>query len=253
MKLYIGIIILFCITLTAMENPEKVTPCLNFILNSHFCVKEYSIENVKSIDFPIELNQVIDKHFFDLIPMNAQQELFVTQGFNLVRKENSTIKVPYFLNNKSFQAKITLLDRPSCAYDYFVKVKYLNEKENQEQYESRLNFLVDDQFHIKEYSAENMHFPNKPTRFIGKSIFSLMSLKGPEKERVIEGFKMVYEKGNTLKLPYPFILHDQKFSVTITLLKYVIEHKLTEFEPELTPLEVYDYFIKIKYMGKIDQ
>lgn len=122
MKQYILSLMISIFSIQAMEQQQPSKQRVNFLLDSKFRIQEYSVENMK---YPMEPAQFIGKSFFHIVPLPEREKAYVMEIFKIVVEKSSTIKFPYILNDQTFYATITLLNKPSCAYDYFVKIKPL--------------------------------------------------------------------------------------------------------------------------------
>jgi hypothetical protein len=120
MKQYIFGLMIGIFTIQAMEQQQSSKQRVNFLLDSNFHIKEYSAENMK---YPVEPPKFIGKGFFFIVPLHEQERDRVSKAFQDAAQKNGTDKIYYTLDNRKFCATITVLNRPSCAYDYFVKIK----------------------------------------------------------------------------------------------------------------------------------
>ncbi|HLJ30924.1 MAG TPA: hypothetical protein VKU36_00670 [Candidatus Babeliales bacterium] len=120
MKQYIFGLMIGIFTMQAMEQQQSSKQRVNFLLDSNFHIKQYSAENMK---YPVEPPKFIGKNFFFIVPLHELEKAYVKEAFKVAVEKSETVKIPYTLNNQKFYATITVLNRPSCAYDYFVKIK----------------------------------------------------------------------------------------------------------------------------------
>ena len=109
-------------SLSGMEQPKKQShkPRVNFLMDSEFHVTQYSSENM---DYYMRPSQYIGKKFFGIIPLKESDKAKIGAAFNQVVQTNTTAKVIYKSTGHRYSAVISLLNKPSGTYDFFVKIK----------------------------------------------------------------------------------------------------------------------------------
>ena len=64
---------------------------------------------------------------------------------------------------------------------------------------SRLNFVLNNTYCIKGYSAEDMVYPRRPDQFVGKNIYNVMAFNEDGCKTLCEGFNKAASQNVTVK------------------------------------------------------
>jgi len=89
------------------------------------CITSYSKQNmdlwVKPCDF-------LGKPIFDVFQLSNKDRNAIIVGCCTAIEKKATVKVPYELDEMNFIAKITALKIEHTKYNYFVKIKQLDDE-----------------------------------------------------------------------------------------------------------------------------
>ncbi len=95
----------------------------------------------------------------------------------------------------------------------------------------RLNFLVNGERKIEQYSEEDMSYFTPPTEFVGKCILDVIPLGQSDRKNLTDGFDRATEEEITVAVSY--VLHKKKFWTKITPL-FKVSKKEPSFFVEVT-------------------
>jgi len=109
-------------SLMSMEQKNNDPSRLNFVLSQRGYIKKYSAENM---EYAVQPSEFVNKKITKVIPLSEHDRKAVEKALEDAVQKQTTITVPYTLENKQFFATITPLiciKKNEKRNSFFVKV-----------------------------------------------------------------------------------------------------------------------------------